>query len=46
MIEEFYDEARKTAYGIDFQTYVSNSLCGFDGVNFLVSVQFLVIKLN
>ncbi|TMW51495.1 hypothetical protein DOY81_003400 [Sarcophaga bullata] len=36
MIEEFYDEARKTSYGINFQTYVSNSLCGFDGINFLI----------
>ncbi|XP_023304786.2 venom serine protease Bi-VSP [Lucilia cuprina] len=36
MIEEFYDEARVTSYGIDFQTFVSNSICGFDGVNFLI----------
>ncbi|XP_065361766.1 proclotting enzyme-like [Calliphora vicina] len=35
MVEEFYDEARKTSYGIDFQTFISNSICGFDGVNFL-----------
>ncbi|KAM7355855.1 proclotting enzyme-like [Cochliomyia hominivorax] len=36
MVEEFYDEARKNSYGVDFQTFISNSLCGFDGVNFLI----------
>lgn len=43
IVEEFYDEARKTSYGIDFQTFVSNSLCGFDGTNFLVSSQYLLL---
>ncbi|XP_037950602.1 serine protease filzig [Teleopsis dalmanni] len=36
LIEEFYDEARTMPYGMDFQTFVSELICGFDGVNFLI----------
>ncbi|XP_075163211.1 ovochymase-like [Haematobia irritans] len=36
MVEEFYDEVRKTSHSLDFQTFISNSICGFDGRNFLI----------
>lgn len=37
MVQEYYDEVRKTSYATDFQTFMSNSICGFDGMNFMVS---------
>ncbi|XP_073840714.1 uncharacterized protein [Musca autumnalis] len=36
MVQEYYDEVRKTSYATDFQTFMSNSICGFDGNNFLI----------
>ncbi|XP_061388803.1 uncharacterized protein LOC133323915 [Musca vetustissima] len=36
MVQEYYDEIRKTSYAADFQTFMSNSICGFDGMNFLI----------
>ncbi|XP_055909982.1 venom serine protease Bi-VSP-like [Eupeodes corollae] len=36
LIEEFYEQARKFPDSIDFQNFISQSLCGFDGFRFSI----------
>lgn len=37
IIEEFYRETNSASNNADFQAYVSQSICGFDGSDFQVS---------
>lgn len=36
LIEEFYDQVRRSPDAIDFQSFITQSLCGFDGFRFLI----------
>ncbi|XP_055840657.1 uncharacterized protein LOC129908281 [Episyrphus balteatus] len=36
LLDEFYEKARQYPEGIDFQSFISQSLCGFDGFRFLI----------
>ncbi|CAD7004322.1 unnamed protein product [Ceratitis capitata] len=36
LIQDYYEAARTSPYIQDFQTFVSGSMCGFDGYNFMI----------
>lgn len=43
LIEEFYNELQKSAQAMDFNTFIGQRICDFDGKHFLVCVK---TKLN
>lgn len=42
LIQDYYEAAKFSPNLPDFQTFVSGSMCGFDGNNFMVSTQLLI----